>query len=90
MNYGLLVGLGIGFAYGAPIAACNKWFPDKKGLVTGLVVFGSNALGRIFWGLLGDKIGRAKALTIDFLACLIALLIISGLFFIQPLFIISI
>ncbi len=216
VNYGLLVGLGIGFAYGAPIATCNKWFPDKKGLVTGLVVFGfgggaiifaplwsfligvygwrqtfiftgiifmaltlssakilknppadykvegrpyiaavrsnaaenifetsemlktsrfillwlsywfgtaaglmiigqakqvamelagmidpqastivsilggSNALGRIFWGLLGDKIGRVKALTIDFLACSIALLIISGLFFIQPLFIISI
>jgi len=40
VNYGLLLGLGIGFAYGAPIATCSKWFPDKKGLVTGMVVFG--------------------------------------------------
>jgi len=31
MSYGLLVGLGIGFAYGAPIATCSKWFPDKRG-----------------------------------------------------------
>ncbi|MEM2913014.1 MAG: MFS transporter [Candidatus Bathyarchaeia archaeon] len=129
MNYGLLVGLGIGFAYGAPIAACNKWFPDKKGLLFSLLwlsycfgtavglmtigqakqvavelagmidpqasiivsaLGGSNALGRIFWGLLGDKIGREKALTIDFLACFMALLIMSGLCFIQPLFVISI
>jgi OFA family oxalate/formate antiporter-like MFS transporter len=40
VSYGVLLGLGIGFAYGAPIATCNKWFPDKKGLITGLVVFG--------------------------------------------------
>jgi OFA family oxalate/formate antiporter-like MFS transporter len=40
VSYGILLGLGIGFAYGAPIATCNKWFPDKKGLITGLVVFG--------------------------------------------------
>jgi len=39
-SYGILLGLGIGFAYGAPIATCSKWFPDKKGLATGLVVFG--------------------------------------------------
>ena len=40
VSYGVLLGLGIGFAYGAPIATCSKWFPDKKGLITGLVVFG--------------------------------------------------
>ncbi len=40
MSYGVLLGLGIGFAYGAPIATCSKWFPDRKGLITGLVVFG--------------------------------------------------
>ena len=40
VSYGVLLGLGIGFAYGAPIATCSKWFPDRKGLITGLVVFG--------------------------------------------------
>jgi OFA family oxalate/formate antiporter-like MFS transporter len=200
VSYGILLGLGIGFAYGAPIATCSKWFPDKKGLITGMVVFGFgggailfaplwtflinnyswqynflvsgllfmvltitsaqilrnppkdyvpagwsppekskvtkdfepmamvktlpfiliwvsywfgtnaglmtisqakqvakeiakmddlqatfavsilggfNALGRILWGFIGDKIGREKALTIGFLACAVALLILS-------------
>jgi OFA family oxalate/formate antiporter-like MFS transporter len=48
VSYGVLLGLGIGFAYGAPIATCTKWFPDKKGLVTGLVVFGFGGGAIIF------------------------------------------
>jgi len=48
ISYGLIAGLGIGFAYGAPIATCTKWFPDKKGLATGLVVFGFGGGAIIF------------------------------------------
>jgi OFA family oxalate/formate antiporter-like MFS transporter len=48
VSYGMLLGLGTGFAYGAPIATCTKWFPDKKGLVTGLVVFGFGGGAIIF------------------------------------------
>ncbi|MDX2411900.1 MAG: MFS transporter, partial [Woeseiaceae bacterium] len=33
---GVLSGAGIGLAYVVPIAVCVKWFPDKKGLITGL------------------------------------------------------
>jgi len=40
LTYGLLVGSGVGFAYGAPIAAGSKWFPDKRGLIAGIMVFG--------------------------------------------------
>ena len=40
VTYGLLAGAGVGFAYGAPIAAGSKWFPDKRGLIAGLMVFG--------------------------------------------------
>lgn len=40
ITYGVIAGSGIGFAYNAPIAAGNKWFPDKRGLVVGLMVFG--------------------------------------------------
>jgi len=28
-GYGILGGLGVGFAYVTPIATCIKWFPDK-------------------------------------------------------------
>ncbi|MAE64192.1 MAG: MFS transporter [Phycisphaeraceae bacterium] len=37
---GFLAGAGIGFAYVCPLAALIKWFPDHKGLVSGLAVTG--------------------------------------------------
>lgn len=40
LTYGLLAGLGLGAAYITPIAMLAKWFPDRKGLVTGLAVGG--------------------------------------------------
>ena len=40
ITYGVLAGAGVGFAYGAPIAAGSKWFPDKRGLIAGIMVFG--------------------------------------------------
>jgi len=40
ITYGVLAGSGVGFAYGAPIAAGNKWFPDRRGLIAGIMVFG--------------------------------------------------
>jgi OFA family oxalate/formate antiporter-like MFS transporter len=42
-TFSLLGGIGIGAAYVCPIAACVKWFPDKKGLITGLAVAGFGA-----------------------------------------------
>jgi OFA family oxalate/formate antiporter-like MFS transporter len=32
--------VGVGFAYIVPIATCIRWFPDRKGLVTGIAVAG--------------------------------------------------
>ena len=43
MTYSVLGGFGIGIAYVCPIATCIKWFPDKRGLVTGLAVAGFGA-----------------------------------------------
>ena len=33
-------GIGLGLAYVTPVATVSKWFPDKQGLVTGMVVMG--------------------------------------------------
>jgi len=43
LTYSLLGGLGIGSAYVCPLATCVKWFPDKRGLITGLAVAGFGA-----------------------------------------------
>ena len=40
LGYGVIGGAGIGFGYVTPVATVAKWFPDHKGLVTGIVVMG--------------------------------------------------
>ena len=48
LGVGLIGGAGIGLAYVCPIAALVKWFPDKKGLITGLAVAGFG-FGALIW-----------------------------------------
>jgi OFA family oxalate/formate antiporter-like MFS transporter len=46
LSYGLIGGIGLGFSYIVPVAVLVKWFPDKRGLITGIAVggFGAGAL----------------------------------------------
>jgi MFS transporter, OFA family, oxalate/formate antiporter len=46
LTYGLIGGMGIGFGYIVPVATLVKWFPDKRGFITGIAVagFGAGAL----------------------------------------------
>ena len=46
LSYGLIGGLGLGFAYIVPVAVLVKWFPDRRGLIAGIAVggFGAGAL----------------------------------------------
>jgi len=39
-GFGVVGGIGLGLGYVTPVATAAKWFPDKKGLVTGMVVMG--------------------------------------------------
>ena len=48
LTYGIIGGAGIGLAYVCPIAALVKWFPDKRGLISGLAVAGFGAGAFIF------------------------------------------
>jgi OFA family oxalate/formate antiporter-like MFS transporter len=41
--FGVIVGLGNGFGYATPTPVGSKWFPDKRGLVIGLMVGGYGA-----------------------------------------------
>jgi len=36
--FGVVVGIGNGFGYSVPMPVASKWFPDKRGLVVGLMV----------------------------------------------------
>lgn len=60
ISYGVVTGVAMGCAYVTPLAVTIKWWPDKRGLMTGLVVMGFGA-GAIFGGIGGpilvDKVG---------------------------------
>ena len=46
LAYGVIGGIGLGFAYIVPVAVLVKWFPDRRGFITGIAVggFGAGAL----------------------------------------------
>jgi OFA family oxalate/formate antiporter-like MFS transporter len=45
-SYGLMGGIGLGLGYIVPVATLVKWFPDRRGMITGVAVagFGAGAL----------------------------------------------
>ena len=54
---GIVAGAGIGMAYVVPIAVGVKWFPDKKGTITGLAVAGFGFGATIWVKLAGSWFG---------------------------------
>ena len=54
---GLVGGAGIGIAYVVPIAVGMRWFPDKKGMITGLAVAGFG-FGAMLWVKLAGSWGH--------------------------------
>jgi len=65
LTFGVIVGLGIGFAYVTPLATTIKWWPDKRGLMTGLVVMGFGA-GAIIGGIGGPLMVNAMGVLSTF------------------------
>ncbi len=40
LSFGVLAGIGLGVGYIAPVSTLVKWFPDRRGLATGLAIMG--------------------------------------------------
>jgi MFS family permease len=53
--YALQFPMGIGLVYYTPIVCCWEWFPEKKGLVTGIIVAGFG-FGAFFFGFISTAI----------------------------------
>ena len=56
VSYGVLGGLGMGFTYSTTIACAQKWYPHKKGLVTGIIVSAIGLGGVLFTPILENLI----------------------------------
>lgn len=40
IGFGIIGGSGLGLGYVTPVTTAAKWFPDKKGFITGMVIMG--------------------------------------------------
>src|SRR5215831_19615975 len=74
LAFGLVVGAGNGFGYATPTPVASKWFPDRRGLVVGLMVGGYGAGSAIFGTL-------ASAYLVPSLGWRTTFQILGGVFF---------
>jgi OFA family oxalate/formate antiporter-like MFS transporter len=75
VTFGLLVGIGGAFGYAAPTPVASKWFPDKRGLVIGLMVAGFGAGSAIF--------GPVASVWVDAYGWRLAFRMLGALFFLM-------
>src|SRR5579875_100271 len=86
LSYGLIGGIGLGFGYIVPVAVLVKWFPDKRGLLTGVAVGGFGA-GALVTAPAATYLIRSVGVLTTFAYLGIAYLIvtvIAGLFLVNP------
>jgi len=84
LSYGVLGGFGMGMAYTTTIATCQKWFPDKRGMVTGIIVSALGFGGLVFTPVAETLIGRFNVLTtFAIFGALFIVVTVIGSFFIK-------
>ncbi|MDT8718173.1 OFA family MFS transporter [Clostridium sp. 19966] len=75
---GIVVGAADGIGYMASLSNCIKWFPDKKGLISGIAV-GSYGAGSLIFKYINSDIINSRGVTVAFLSWgIIACLMVTG------------
>ncbi len=90
LGYGVLCGFGSGLAYNAVMSTMTKWFPDKPGLISGILLmgFGIGAflIGKVYQAVTPSGVG-VDAWRDSFFAfgvILFVVLAVGGFFFKKP------
>ena len=81
LSYGVIGGIGLGLGYVCPLAAVVKWFPDKRGLVSGIAVAGFGAGAFVFtqagkWVIEASPDGLSNAFL--YLGLIFLLMVVGG------------
>jgi OFA family oxalate/formate antiporter-like MFS transporter len=82
--YGVIGGIGLGLGYITPVSTLVKWFPDRRGLATGMAIMGFGFAALIFGPVmqsLFDAVGVANAFYI--LGFIYMILILSSARYIE-------
>lgn len=82
VSYGLVLGLGLGMAYGATISNCVKFFPDKRGLAGGIATAAYGLSSVIIPPVANALIGRVGVSSTFYIlgAAFLAIIVVSTLF----------
>jgi len=89
VTYGVMGGVGMGFTYSTTIACAQKWFPHKKGFVTGIIVSALGFGGVVFTPVVekliavfgGGGIGEPKTFIV--LSAIFFVVCTTGSFFLK-------
>lgn len=84
LTYGIIGGFGMGTTYTTTIAVCQKWFPDKRGFITGIIVSALGFGGLVFTPVAKSLIAYAGVMdTFKWLAIIFVIVTLIGSFFIK-------
>lgn len=84
LSYGLLCGIGVGIGYNAIIATVTKWFPERLGFVSGILLMGFGSGGLILGSAVSIMIDTSSVFsTFSYLAIAILAIFIVGGFVIK-------
>jgi OFA family oxalate/formate antiporter-like MFS transporter len=84
LTYGVIGGAGLGIGYIVPVAVLVKWFPDRRGLITGIAVGGFGA-GALIAAPLAGRLMQTVGLmpTFAYLGIAFAIVAVGSGFFMQ-------
>lgn len=89
IGFGVLCGLGAGFAYNAVMSTMSAWFPDKQGLISGILLMGfglsSFIIGKVFAAIAPPDGSDGWRSTFRLFAVIIVVvMVICSFFFVKP------
>ncbi len=89
IGFGVLCGLGAGFAYNTIMSTVCSWFPDRHGMVSGILLMGfglsSFIIGKIYTAATPSNGSMGWCVTFRFMGIIIfVIMVICSLFFVRP------
>lgn len=90
LGYGVLCGFASGLVYNAVMSTVSAWFPDKQGLISGLLLMGfgisSFVVGKIYQAVTpsGEGIDAWRNSFFLFGVIILVIMAVCGFFFVKP------